>query len=164
MIPVLIFAIILVVLIGLFQRKRRKQLLASGIYAADKLTGHEFEHFLKDVFIKLGFRVTLTAQSGDYGADLIIEKDNIRTVVQAKRYKKLVGIQAIQEVVSAKQHYKCSHALVVTNSNFTKAARNLAYSNHVTLWYRKRLITVLLALNESKNPGTIFHSNSLRPV
>ena len=36
--------------------------------------------------------------SGDYGADLVLDNKKGRTVVQAKRYSKPVGVKAVQEV------------------------------------------------------------------
>lgn len=50
----------------------RKHLLDSGILEVDEMTGKEFESFLAVHFINLGYSVTLTQDSQDYGADLIL--------------------------------------------------------------------------------------------
>ena len=52
---------------------------------------YEFQlrSLLEVLFGKLGYRVENTRYAGDYGEDLVIAKDGIRTVVQAKRYKAL---------------------------------------------------------------------------
>jgi len=39
----------------------------------------------------------------------------------------------------AKNHYRCNKAIVITTSYFTNPAIELAKSNHVELWNRKKL-------------------------
>ena len=70
----------------------------------------------------------------------MLRKDRLRTVVQAKRYSKAVGIKAVQEVVAAKGYYDCDECLVVSNRNYTKPAQELAHKNNVELWDRDMLI------------------------
>src|SRR5690606_32301539 len=117
--------------------QQRKLLLNSGIYEIDEMSGREFEQYLKYLYIKAGYKVRLTPASGDFGADLILEKETQRIAVQAKRYKSKVGIKAIQEIASAKTHYRATETWVVTNNYFTSAAITLAQSNGVKLYDRK---------------------------
>ncbi|SDE90218.1 Restriction endonuclease [Bhargavaea beijingensis] len=49
-----------------------------------------------------------------------------------------------RKIVAAKSHYKAEDAWVVTNSQYTKAARELASSNGVRLVDRAQLIHILL--------------------
>ena len=51
----------------------------------------------------------------------------------AKHYKGKVGVHAVQEAIAAKQYYRASKAIVVTNSTFTKAAKGMAKRCHVKL-------------------------------
>lgn len=120
------------------------RLKKSGIDDIDKMNGIQFEKFLSLLFIELGYKSKITKASGDFGADLIISKDGIKTVVQAKRYSSKVGIKAVQEVVSSMNYYKASKAMVVTNSYFSKAAIELAQSNNVEMVDRDRLVDILL--------------------
>lgn len=105
----------------------------------DKLNGRAFERYLTVQFRHLGYHVTLTSYSHDYGADLVLRKWGKKIVVQAKRYERNVGITAVQEVVGSIAYYKADRAMVVTNSNFTKSARDLAKRNEVELWGRKEM-------------------------
>lgn len=114
------------------------------IKCVDGMSGTEFESFLQRLLEKFGYRAYATAKSGDYGADLIVYKDGLRMVVQAKRYSKSVGIKAVQEALGAVKHYSVSKALVITNSRFTKQACNLAASNDVELWDRGDLFDFIL--------------------
>ena len=105
----------------------------------DRMSGQDFELVLKKYFEKKGYRVETTPTSNDYGADLVLHKGGIKTVVQAKRYKNSVGNSAVQEIVAAKAYYKAKKCLVITNSYFTKNAKNLAQVNGVELWDRNKL-------------------------
>ncbi|MFN8481227.1 MAG: restriction endonuclease [Kouleothrix sp.] len=124
---------------------RDRKLARSGIADIDRMDGFRFEHYLVGLFKRLGYTVELTPARGDYGADLIISKNGIRTAVQAKRYSGNVGVKAVQEVVTAQQMYKCSRAMVVTNSAYSQPARRLARANRVELWDRTILIQNILA-------------------
>ena len=138
------------VLDTLKEEEEKKRLLDSGIREVDEMTGKEFENFLYVNFIKFGYSVTLTQDSQDYGADLILYKDGSKTVVQAKRSKNPVGIKAVQEVVGAVRHYKGNKGKVITNNRFTENAYNLAKSNEVELWDRKKLIEFVLKAKNCK--------------
>lgn len=126
------------------EEESRKRLLDSGILEVDEMTGKEFEEFLLVHFINCGYSVTLTQDTQDYGADLILDKDGYKTVVQAKRSKNPVGIKAVQEVAGALRHYKGNKGRVITNNRFTENAYKLAKSNEVELWDRKELIEFIL--------------------
>jgi restriction system protein len=128
------------------QKRANAKLAELGIESIDQLSGRDFERLLTCVFKEQGARVLLTPYVGDGGADLVIEKGSMRTVVQAKRSKPSVGVRAVQEVVASKPRYKAERAMVVTNSHFTKAAIRLAKENGVELWGRNLLIERLTEL------------------
>jgi len=58
--------------------------------------------------------------------------------------KKNVGIKAVQEMFSARNHYKADECWVITNSFFTKQAKKLADSNNVKLIDRPQLMDWIL--------------------
>lgn len=123
-----------------FERKLdSEQLRSISIDDLDLITGHKFEHFLKTLFEKMGYRVEQTKLSQDQGADLIISKFGEKIVVQAKRYSHKVGNKAIQEVVAAIKHYGADRGMVITTSEFTRPAVRLAISNNIELIDRYKL-------------------------
>jgi restriction system protein len=126
----------------------KNRLAKSGINEIDQMDGLTFEKYLEALFEKLGYRVERTQYVGDYGADLVTSKDGIKTVIQAKRYKKKVDIKAVQEAVAAKGKYGCSEAMVITNSFYSKAAIELAKANRVELWNRNHLVKALLSIKK----------------
>lgn len=130
------------------EKEEEERALSSGIYEVDSLTGRQFEEFLSIYFRKLGYDVTLTPQTQDYGADLILRNNGVKTIVQAKRSKKPVSIKAVQEVASAIKHYMADEAIVITNNRFTENAFDLADSNGVELWEREELIDFIIRVKK----------------
>lgn len=129
--------------IAYFKSKKNKKLLKSGIDIVDKMDGIVFEKFLLENFKQQGYKGRTTPSTADYGADIILQKDNRTVVVQAKRWKNIVGIEAIQQVIGAVKHYNADKGMVITNSAFTENAYNLAETNGIELWDRKKLIEFL---------------------
>lgn len=76
------------------ERNRKYQRINQDITLTDQMTGIEFENYLGFIFQEKGYHVDTTPASNDYGADLILKKNGITTVVQAKRYKDKVGVKA----------------------------------------------------------------------
>jgi len=129
---------------------RRRRLARAGIAEIDRMSGPVFEQYLATLFRSLGYRVERIGGAGDFGADLIVVRDGARTIVQAKRYARSVGVKAVQEAFAAKNMYGCSAAMVVTNSRFTRQAQALARANRVELWDRDVLIERILAARRCK--------------
>ncbi|MDY6782816.1 MAG: restriction endonuclease [Cyanobacteriota bacterium] len=117
--------------------------LDKSIERISAMKGEEFEEFLSLCFGKLGYSVQDTPKTNDFGADLILTKSGIKTIVQAKRYKSTVGSKAVQEVVSAVQYYGADGGIVVTNSTFTPSAYQLASRTKTELWDKEKLIDLI---------------------
>ena len=109
----------------------------------DSISGYDFERILKSLFQKMGYQVIHTTLSNDQGADLIVEKFGVKTVVQAKNWQNNVTNSGIQEIVAAIKHYNAQRAMVISSSGFTQSARELAQSNNVVLWDRSILSSML---------------------
>lgn len=138
MITVILTAFFILMQLPALWRKRR--FLHSSMKKVDQMSGLEFEEYLAFHFRKLGYRVSLTDFSGDYGADLLLNKNRKLTVVQAKRYSGSVGVKAVQEVIGAISYYRADCGMVVTNSHFTQNAKILAERSGIELWDREIMI------------------------
>lgn len=121
------------------QRRRDLRYVTSSLAAIDQMSGVEFEGFVAAQLRTVGFSVTHTASTGDYGVDLIAGKGSTRMAVQCKRQAKAVGVAAVQQVVSGALHHGCDQTVVVTNQAFTKAARHLATTHRCRLVGREQL-------------------------
>lgn len=129
--------------VAINSRVHRRKRLKIGISTVDRMSGIEFESFLKDHFEALGYHAATTPKTGDYGADLVLVRHRERIVLQAKRYAGKIGIAAIQQIVAAKSYYGAGKAIVVTNSYFTKNAAVLARKTGVELWDRNKLQKIM---------------------
>lgn len=143
-----IFGLLLLAILRLALKKalykmKLKKLSRAGIGDIDRMPGQAFEQYLEAVFKGKGYSVARTPYRGDFGGDLIVSSSGARTVIQAKRWKRRVGVKAVQEAAAARGYYGCARAMVITNSHFTSQARELAGKNHIELWDRRRLLDEL---------------------
>jgi restriction system protein len=115
------------------QRRRDLEYVQSGMAAIDSMTGVEFENYVAARFRQAGWKVSTTAASGDFGVDLIAKNDGQCMVVQCKRYGKSVEVSAVQQVVAGAMRHQCTSSMVVSNQEFTKAAKQLAITHNCQL-------------------------------
>ncbi len=141
------FLFVRAVVLSIKNRKRNKnnaeKVAFMNISQIDTLSGEEFEMVLYELFIAMGYDVSLTKATGDFGADLVVKRKNEISVIQAKCYSKTVGAHAVQEVLGAKKHYSANTAFVVTNNFFSKEAVALALENDIKLIDRTSLSNLL---------------------
>ncbi len=98
------------------------------------MSGVEFETYVARLLGNRGFvNVRGTPTTGDQGADLLADRAGRLVVIQVKRHKARVGNGAVQEVTAAVRYYGGTEGWVITNSDYTRAARALAQKNGVTL-------------------------------
>lgn len=119
----------------------------------DQLSGVEFEDFLAGLFRAQGYTAELTPTTGDYGADLILSKDERRIAVQAKRYMGSVGVQAVQEALSGQAYYQCHTAWVITTGAFTTNALELAQKSGVKMIGRSDIGNLMAQHKAKANNG-----------
>lgn len=93
---------------------------------AAAMSGTEFEDYVADIARSCGVSVIMTSATGDWGVDLIVGKRPHRLAIQCKRQSRPVGAGAVQEVVAGAPMQDCTRTMVVTNHEFTPAARKLA--------------------------------------
>lgn len=108
----------------------------------DLMTGLEFEKFVGKLYSKLGYRVTFT-KNNDQGTDVIAKKGDEKISIQTKRYKKSVGNKAVQETIAGASYHSCNKKAVVTNSNFTKSAIELAKRSNTELIDGEKLLSLV---------------------
>jgi restriction system protein len=94
--------------------------------AKQAMSGVEFEDHVARIARSSGASVIMTAVTGDFGVDLVVGRRPNRLAIQCKRQSRPVGSGAVQEVVAGAAMHDCTHTMVVTNHDFTPAARKLA--------------------------------------
>ena len=112
----------------------------------ENFTGLEYEIYCMDLLNSYGWNCTLTKGGGDFGADIIAEKNNTKAVIQCKRHKSRVGVSAVKDIFVGNAYYKGSIAVVCSNMDYSKPARDLAQALNVQLIHHHQL-NELLDLN-----------------
>lgn len=109
----------------------------SRVRRLDTMEGLDFEHYCADLLVANGFvEVEVTQGSGDYGVDILAEKDGVTYAIQCKRYNNLVGVKAVQEAYAGRDFYDRMVGCVLTNQYFTKPAAEAARKLKILLWDR----------------------------
>lgn len=127
-----VLALLLGWLLSVWVRNRRKY-----PEEMDLMEGHEFEYFCADLLRKKGFiEVEVTKGSGDYGIDILAEKDGVTYAIQCKCYTAPIGVKAIQEAYAGRDYYDRMVGAVMTNQYFTSPAVEAAKKLKILLWDR----------------------------
>jgi len=123
------------------QRRRDALYLRLGMASVDMLSGREFENYVAARIRNMGWTVSATPPTGDFGVDLIAERNDECVAIQCKRRAKPVGVSAVQQVVAGALHHRCDSSAVVSNQEFTAAAKELARTHACHLVGRSKLRT-----------------------
>lgn len=100
---------------------------------------YDFEHFVADLWEVRGWNTTVSQESVDQGVDIVATKEDPfpqKQVIQAKRYNSdnTIGSPKIQQYASLRQQEDRADAtVIVTTSQFTQQAKNLAQKLNVKL-------------------------------
>lgn len=130
------FLVVLIVIVS--RRKRRAQSVL------DEMEGHEFEYFCAELLQENGFyEVEVTKASGDYGIDILAEKDGVTYAIQCKCYSAPVGVKAVQEAYAGRDYYDRMVGAVLTNQYFTNPAVDAARKLKILLWDREYLESMM---------------------
>lgn len=125
------------VLYSRFKKSRKTKRL-------DEMEGLDFEYYCADLLESRGFiDVEVTKGSGDYGVDILAEKEGITYAIQCKRYQDPVGVKAVQEAYAGRDYYDRMVGCVLTNQYFTQPAVEAAKKLKILLWDRGYLETMM---------------------
>lgn len=137
----IIFIVLVVTGIGIRFLVRARKKMPKDI---DLMEGHDFEYYCADLLRKRGFQeVEVTRGSGDYGIDILAEKDGITYAIQCKCYAAPVGVKAVQEAYAGRDYYDRMVGAVLTNQYFTTPAVEAAKKLKILLWDRGYLESML---------------------
>lgn len=133
-IVVIIGVFLLLLLVGICIKKYVPRKYSGDL---DHMEGHEFEYYCADLLKKKGFlEVEVTKGSGDYGVDILAEKDGITYAIQCKCYTAPIGVKAVQEAYAGRDYYDRMVGAVLTNQYFTTPAVEAAKKLKILLWDR----------------------------
>ena len=112
--------------------------MISGLGIADEfkhLNPENFEKFIAFIFQSMGYTTQVTQYTGDYGADVIAEKEGEKLAVQVKKYKKGndVSNDEVRKAIGSMPHFKATGAVLITTSDYTLQAREQAKNAPIEL-------------------------------
>lgn len=129
---ILLISCLFLWIIILFARRRR-----TNGRDFDLMDGRDFEYYCADLLRRRGFQeVEVTKGSGDYGIDILAERDGVTYAIQCKCYGDSVGVKAVQEAYAGRDYYDCMVGAVLTNQYFTGPAVEAAKKLKILLWDR----------------------------
>jgi len=150
----ILFSVLVAVIVFFFlfyiDRRKKKLLRAIKIADVDRMSGVEFEKYVAQLLRSRGNKVTQIGGANDFGVDIILKKDGEKYAVQIKRSSKPVSRVAISDAVGGRQFYKCDRPAVITNSYFTKSAKELAKSTDCLLVDRNKLSEWIFDFQQKK--------------
>jgi len=136
-------AAVMVLVLWAFRRARLLRESWRG-KALDEMDGRDFEFFCADLLEQKGFLdVEVTKGSGDFGIDILAEKDGVTYAIQCKRYEEPVGVKAVQEAYAGREYYDRMVGAVMSNQYFTEPAVAAAKKLKILLWDRGYLEEML---------------------
>jgi restriction system protein len=93
----------------------------------------EFEHLIRQLFENIGMKSWVTQASRDEGVDAVAYNDDPIVgglcIVQAKRYSKIVGLEAVHALAGVMEDKHAAKGVLVTTSWVGKASRDFAARN-----------------------------------
>jgi len=98
-----------------------------------KFTMHEFESFVKDLFVKMGYEAELTSF---LASDVIATNGNDIVIIEVKRYDSGNNIspEQVRQTLGSMWFHNANKAIIVTTSDFTVAAKEQTKGSPIELW------------------------------
>lgn len=111
-----------------FIQKPKSTLLSS-------LDPYQFEHVIDALYSEMGYATTLTRRTYDEGRDIIAVKEKAaekeRVLIQCKKKKNNVGIEATRALLGVVSHEKANKGVLASATGFTPTAKRFQNENPI---------------------------------
>lgn len=114
-----------------------------GLYEIDRMSRKDFQKFCGRLLKQVGYRVSRPKKARQW-VSFIGEKDGLKVAIVVKQYISQVGERPVEKANEGASRNGCSHAIVLTNREFTPEARRRAAELGVELWDRNKLADLLI--------------------
>lgn len=111
-----------------------------------------FERLVGEAFRRLGYRIAETGQGGaDGGIDLVLLKNNRKTIVQVKQWRSSnVGAPIVREMYGLMMHHNADAVAIVCLGRFTKEAWSFAHGKPIELIAGDKLFQIIQAVQANR--------------
>ena len=135
------------------EKHLQQAILNTGLNQIDTLSPYEFEEWVARFLRMCGYNAYATKKSGDFGADVLAEKDNIKIAIQVKKFiNSPIGIRSVQEVSSAMDYYDATEGWVISTARYcSNPAKELASKRDIKLYCKNDLAIMFDDLLKSNN-------------
>lgn len=114
-----------------------------GLYEIDRMSRKDFQNFCSKLLKQVGYRVSRPKKARQW-VSFIGEKDGLKVAIVVKKYVSQVGVRPVERAKEGASCNGCSHAILLTNREFTPEARRRAAELGVELWDRNKLADLLI--------------------
>ncbi len=120
------------------------EVIKMTIYQLREMDPFDFEEYVAQLFRDKGYKCYVTSSNGDYGVDVIAEKEDEKIAIQCKRYayRNRVGVKDIYPIFTGASFYNCNKVMLVTTSRLNNKAKMLARSLDIKVIDYKELGTI----------------------
>jgi hypothetical protein len=103
----------------------------------DNMSGHEFESFVEELIKRMGFSVDERKLTADGGVDILAHSHEPlfegKYIIQCKRYNQKVPEAPVRDLYGVVHSRNANKGILITNSDFTRAARDFAEGKQIEL-------------------------------
>lgn len=107
----------------------------------------DFERLLRDLLFAMGYAAVSSSPSVESGIDFRVRDASglvpSRVVVQAKRYRHIVGAQVVRELLGAMVYLEVDAGVIIATSQFSSSARAIAEGKSMRLIDGAELVYLL---------------------
>ncbi|WP_100373854.1 restriction endonuclease [Bacillus sp. FJAT-45037] len=122
----------------------------SSVTELEGVSHHDFKLYLIPLFQKQGYSVTRIKHTNDKGVHLIVRKRGVKALVHAKLSKSDVSARVIRDLNHMKDQYTANQVIIVTNSHFTKEAKQFATASKTILMDHDSLDALIQRYNPKR--------------
>ncbi|MCI2244568.1 restriction endonuclease [Xanthomonas sp. PPL568] len=144
-------------LASFLKARHRRRLLDTRTTLESLAAGgwRQFERLVGEAFRRQGYAVEETGLGGaDGGIDLILRKDDRRTLVQCKQWKRQqVGVSVVREMYGLLAHHQADAVKIVCVGSYTGDAERFARGKPIELIGGERLLKMIQATRSAGATG-----------
>lgn len=148
---------------ALFERWRNNRLFREDanwrsdrdlIYWLRGMKPQDFEQYIAGLFSRLGYKAEAVGQSHDGGIDVVIEKDNIKSYIQCKKFiTSEVPVGAVRDFYGALvDRLANGKGYFITTNKFTLEAEKFAESKPIELIDSFKLVNYIRMAEKNSRP------------
>lgn len=117
------------------------------------LSPNDFEVFISNLVERQGYEVKRFAPGEDIGIDIIADDEKESIAIQVKKYNtRKVNLAMVYHTYGAAAYYECTRSLIVTLSELTPRAMEVAKKLNVEVWGKDVILSMVQSVDSINLP------------